>query len=85
MTKEHCQRLISDLHATMMRWPFGTVCWHVATGDRLVVNSYKVHNGGVWVSACGSRGEMNFDTFELSQTKPADNEDGETWKHGAEP
>lgn len=76
-------QLVRQLHGVMKCWPLGTVCWHAATGERLVVNAYKVHNTGVWLQVAGRVGDSCVDDFEVTRTRPPADEDGETWKQEA--
>lgn len=56
---------LRDLQATMKQWPLGSIAYHKATGERVIVNGYKIHSAGCWVAING-RHDVHVDTFELS-------------------
>lgn len=74
-------KALNEARAVMMRWEAATVVWHRASGRRGLVDGWKIcADGTCLISVTYGDGAGIHYVFELSQTRVADNEDGEDWK-----
>jgi hypothetical protein len=78
------EQLARAIHGLAKRYPTGTMLWHRASGERLVVIGYNVDAQGCALLECdGGRSWGKQFPKSLSRTKPA-LEEGDEWKNDDE-
>ena len=69
-------RVVKKLTRIQSIWPCGIVVWHRASGDRLLVEGYKVCADGAILITCTCGGQTdNLYEMELSRAPVPDDED----------
>ncbi len=81
MNQSQKETALRNLTTAMNNWPLGMQVWHRATGERMVVDGYRIFCGTlVTINLDDGKSGGHFSPIALSRAKVPEDLTGEEWK-----